>query len=230
MTEFIVSIFIFVVAHLIPPIPSIRQRLINILGRRIYLIGYSILSLALLTWVISASRRASFFLLWEPASWQAMVAVIGMPLSFWFILAGLAEANLLSISLRRPKPAVSLPPIVTITRHPVLWGFTIWTATHVPPNGDAVSILLFATLTALAIAGFPLLDRRARRRLGNEKWIEMSRSTSVVPFAAILTGKGKIRVDAAFMLQTGAAIGVYFWFLFQGHKILIGPSPLLWIS
>ena len=84
-----------------------------------------------------------------------------MPLSFWFILAGLAEANPLLISLRRPKPAVSLPPIVTITRHSVLRGFTIWTATHVPPNGDAVSILLFATLTALAIAGFPLLDRRA---------------------------------------------------------------------
>ncbi len=230
MTEFFLSIFVFFVVHLIPPIPSIRQRLISILGRRIYLIGYSILSLALLAWVISASRRASFILLWEPASWQAMVAVIGMPVSFWLILAGLAEANPLSISLRRPKPAVSLPPIVTITRHPVLWGFTIWTATHIPPNGDAVSILLFAILTALAIAGFPLLDRRARRRLGNEKWIEMSRSTSVVPFAAILAGKCKIRVDAAFVLQTVAAIAAYFWFLLHGHRILIGPSPLLWIS
>lgn len=153
-----------------------------------------------------------------------------MPLSFWFLLAGLAEANPLSISLRRRKPDDSLPPIVTITRHPVLWGFTIWAATHIPPNGDVVSIVLFATLTALAIAGFPLLDRRARRRLGNEKWIELSRSTSVVPFAAILTGKTKIRVNAAFMLQAGAAIAAYFWFLFQGHIIFVGTSPLLWIS
>ena len=46
---------------------------------------------------------------------------------------------------RRSDPAAPLAPIVTTTRHPVLWGFLIWAVAHLPPNGDVVSIVLFGS-------------------------------------------------------------------------------------
>ncbi|MDE0715687.1 MAG: NnrU family protein [Gammaproteobacteria bacterium] len=147
MTEFLLAITLFVVAHAVPPAPPVRRRLVSVLGRRLYLTVYSLVSLVLLAWVISAAVRAPLILLWAPAGWQWVVPVAAMPLAFWFLVAGLAEANPLSISFRRRDPAVPLPPIVRITRHPVIWGFLIWAGAHVPPNGDVVSLILFGGMT-----------------------------------------------------------------------------------
>ena len=168
-------------------------------------------------------------MLWPPAPWQAVVPIFAMPMAFWFILAGLAEINPLSISLRRREGSGSLPPIVSITRHPVPWGFILWSGTHIAPNGDVVSLILFSALTALGFLGFRILDRRARLRLGEEKWNELAQSTSIIPFAAILAGRCRFHVNSAFVFHTCVAIAAYFWFLFQGHRMLIGTSPLTWI-
>ena len=229
MTEFFLSLLIFFLAHLIPPMPPVRLRLIKVFGRRVYMLGFSTLSLALLTWVISASWRAPFIMLWPPAPWQAVVPIVAMPMAFWLILAGLAEINPLSISLRQREGSSSLPPIVSITRHPVPWGFIFWAGAHIAPNGDVVSLVLFGALTALGILGLRILDRRARLRLGEEKWNELAQSTSIIPFAAILAGRSRFGINSAFVIHTCVAIAAYFWFLFQGHRILIGTSPLAWI-
>lgn len=230
MTEFLLAIALFVVAHAVPPAPPVRRRLVSVLGRRLYLTVYSLASLVLLAWVISAAVRAPLILLWAPAGWQWIVPVAAMPLAFWFLVAGFAEANPLSISFRRRDPDVPLPPIVRITRHPVIWGFLIWAGAHVPPNGDAVSLILFGGMTALAAAGIPMLDRRARQRLGDRQWREMSRTTSVFPFAAVLSGRSGLRVNGPFLHHAIAGIAAYLWFLLKGHEWLIGVDPLAWLS
>ncbi len=230
MTEFILSISIFFLLHLIPPIPALRQRLINVLGRRTYLTLYSIASIAALAWVISASFRASQIVIWTAAPWQAVVTLVFMPVSLWFLITGIAANNPLSISLRRREVEESLAPTIVITRHPVLWGFAIWAGSHIPPNGDLVSLILFGMLTALSVMGFKLLDFRARRRLGSEQWMEISRCTSIIPFVAVLSNRGKIHVDFAFLSQTFLAVVVYVWFVLYGHGLLFGAHPLAWLS
>lgn len=230
MTEFLLAIFLFVLTHVVPPATPVRRRLISRLGRRRYLIGYSLLSLALLVWVLSAALRAPYILLWAPAGWQAAVPAVAMPLAFWFLVASFTEANPLSISFRRPDPAHSVPPIARITRHPVIWGFLIWAGAHVPPNGDVVSLILFGGMAALAAAGIPVLDRKARQRLGDRQWQELSRSTSAIPFAAILFRKAGVGVNGPFLLQAGAGAAAYLWFLLQGHELLFGADPLAWFA
>ena len=99
MIEFFTAISVFLLAHMVPPTPVVRQFLIRHLGRRAYIIAYSLLSLALIVWVVAAAGRASYVPLWQPDKWQVFVPLIAMPFAIWFVIGGLAEPNPLSISL-----------------------------------------------------------------------------------------------------------------------------------
>ena len=64
MIEFVGALVAFLAAHVVPPLPPVRARLIGALGHRGYIAGYSALSLALIAWVIAAALRAPFIPLW----------------------------------------------------------------------------------------------------------------------------------------------------------------------
>ncbi|WP_442873002.1 NnrU family protein [Aurantimonas sp. C2-3-R2] len=142
MAEFVLAILLFLTAHVVPPAPLVRRRLVALLGRRRYLLAYSVLSLSLLVWIIVTVRNAPYMALWNVAPWPSVIPVVAMPLAFYFVVAGLAEPNPLSISLRRRDPTLPLAPIVVITRHPVRWGFLIWAAAYLPPNAAIESWLI----------------------------------------------------------------------------------------
>ncbi|PRX10038.1 UNVERIFIED_ORG: putative membrane protein [Martelella mediterranea] len=229
MLNFLLAIFAFLLAHVIPPAPPVRARLIALLGRRVYLTLYSFLSTLLLVWIIVAARQAPLIYLWYPVPWQALVPVIAMPFAFWFIGAGLAAQNRFSITFRRSGETGSQGSITAITRHPVLVGFLIWSLAHIPPNGDVVSLILFGGMGLLALVGMPVLDRRTRRRLGDTEWAAVCAQTSVVPFRAILGGRTHLRADGNFWLWSCLGLAGYVWFLLQGHRLLIGVDPLAWL-
>jgi uncharacterized membrane protein len=152
-----------------------------------------------------------------------------MPLAAWLLLAGLAEANPLSISLRTADVGTKLGLAAAVTRHPVLWAFLLWGASHIPPNGDVVSLILFGGMSLLAIGGFAVVDRRSRQRLGEERWQTLTAATSIVPFAAIFAGRARVRVSAQLLFSVATALAAYLWFLLQGHERLIGLDPLIWL-
>ncbi len=229
MTNFLIAIFIFLMAHVVPPSPPVRARLVSLLGRRLYLTVYSFVSTLLLVWIIVAARSAPLIYLWYPAPWQALVPVIAMPFAFWFIVAGLAAQNRVSITFRRSGEASSQGSITAITRHPVLVGFLIWSLAHIPPKGDLVSLILFGGMGLLALGGMPLLDRRARRRLSYAEWAAVRAQTSVVPFLAMVEGRAHFHADRSFWLWAGLGLALYAWFLLQGHRLLIGVDPLAWL-
>lgn len=220
MIELAAALVVFVVAHMVPAMPGVRARLIASVGRTIYLTVYSLVSLALLAWLVVAARRAEVVELWTPAAWQWVVPVLAMPLSAFLIAAGVMQPNPLSVSLRKGDAP---GPIVAVTRHPLPWGFLIWALAHVPPNGRVASLILFGGMAALAAAGLPLLDRKAKARLGARRWEDMARDTSSVPFAAVLAGR--TRLHAGLLAPAAIALALYLWFLLQGHAWLIGPDP-----
>ena len=98
MTEFAIALVLFLLAHAAPARPSVRRRLTGTLGERTYLALYSVVSIALLVWVIWAAVRAPYVALWSPAPWQYVVALAAMPLALVLLGAGLAQPNPLSIS------------------------------------------------------------------------------------------------------------------------------------
>jgi uncharacterized membrane protein len=226
MAEFLAAVVLFLIAHAVPPAPPVRTRLIAWFGRRLYLIAYSLLSVALIGWIIAATRRAPHWPLWDFAPWQVLVPVLIMPFVAWLLLVGLIEPNPLSISLRAAGPQTKPELGACVTRHPILWGFLLWAVSHIPPNGDVVALILFGGTAVLAMNGLAVLDRRARLRLGKERWQQLTAATSLVPFQAMLAGQARMRVSWRLPLSLAVALAVYGWFVLQGHVWLIGPAPL----
>ena len=230
MGEFYLSVAVFLLAHIIPPAPPVRTRLISWLGRRFYLIAYSILSIGLLTWVILAGQRAPYVGLWQAAPWQWWVTIVIMPFAIWLVVSGLFETNPLSISLR--KKDISQPPGLSaqVTRHPVLWGFLLWAITHLIPNGDVVSLVLFGGTGMLALFGFFIVDRRTRKRLGEAQFDVLVSKTSLVPFAAFLTGRIKPEFSISSALWICVSGIIYVWILFSAHALYLGVDPLVGVG
>lgn len=223
MNQFIAALLTFLALHILPAIPGLRARLVAAIGRRTYLIVYSLISILTLAWLFHAALRLDFVALWPPAAWQAWVTILLTPIGFFLLLAGLLSPNPASISLR--KPELPAGAITTITRHPVLWGFALWAGSHLVPNGDLRSLLLFGPLFAFAMLGMATTDRRARRRLGS-RWPSIAESTSVLPFAAVLTSRTRLRLDLP--LLAALAISALFttFMLLGGHATLFGADPL----
>ncbi|MCB8821473.1 NnrU family protein [Microvirga rosea] len=223
MIEFYLALAAFLGAHLIPASRGLRAHLIALMGRTVYMTAYSVLSLVLLGWLITAAQRAETVWLWDPAPWQWHVPLVTMPVATFFLVAGLMTANPLSISIRNGcKPG----PVTAITRHPVLWAFLIWAMAHIPPNGTGVALLLFGAMILFSLLGFVLLDLKAYKRLGPKRWRELSAGTSILPFAALLSGRVRWRSLCPLALPALIALALYVWFVLQGHALLIGPDPL----
>lgn len=223
MTEFLTALTAFLVAHMLPAAPAVRRRLVGLLGDRAYIAVYSAVSLALLAWLIAATLRAPTMLIWEPQRVFALVPFFLMPLALWLLIAGVVEPNPLSISFSsKAEPG----GIVGITRHPVLWGFALWSGSHIPATGHLVSVVLFGVLTLFALIGIVRLDARAKARLGERRWRELAAATSAVPFGAFLAGRGDLRTTGALIVSGLAALALWAWFIVQGHAWIVGLDPL----
>ncbi|MCF1494483.1 NnrU family protein [Agrobacterium vitis] len=224
MGMFLLAFSIFLLLHIVPALPGIRVSLIAHIGRKTYLAVYSLLSIAILAWVFQTALAMDFVALWEPAAWQAHITLITAPIGLFLVLAGLFSANPLSVTMR---PGADAPGAITaVTRHPVLWGFWLWAAGHMVPNGDLRSVMLFGSFALFAAAGIVMVERRSRKRLG-DTWGQLSAGTAILPFAAIALRRSRLSPDramAAAALSTGLAT---LWLLTGGHLALFGADPLL---
>lgn len=227
MIEFTAALATFLAAHSLPAMGRTKARLQTALTPRGYLLAYSAVSLALLVWLIVAARRAPYLPLWDPAPWHWHFAIMVMPISFLLLVVGMAQPNPLSVSFRRGEEPGG---IVAITRHPILWGFALWAIAHVPANGDLVSLILFGGMAVFSLLGMRIVEARARRRLGAERWRALASSTSTFPFAALVSSRSSAAEIGSALPWAMLAILLYAWFLLDGHARLIGVDPFAAVS
>ncbi|SMC73325.1 NnrU family protein [Rhizobium sp. RU36D] len=222
MTELLVSLAVFLLLHSLPAMPQARAVIIASVGRKTYLATYSAVSIIVMLWVLKAALSSDYIPLWDAAAWQAQVTLVSAPAGLFLVLAGLFSANPASVTLRGGQ---QWGAITAVTRHPVLWGFILWSLGHLAPNGDLRSLILFGGLGMFSVAGLVVLDRRARRRLGNG-WSEVAATTSLVPFAAIFSGRSRPSVDTPMILALCITAAITGWLLTSGHATLFGADPL----
>ena len=223
MPQFLAAMGLFLALHSVPAIPSIRQILVTRLGRGLYLALYSLASLASLTWVFYAAFNLDYVEIWPPAAWQAWIALVLTPVALFHLVAGLCCPSPGSSTFRNGESVSGA--IVAITRHPVLWGFILWAGGHVVANGDMRGLMLFGALGLFAALGILMVERRGRRRLG-VAWSDMAATTSILPFAAILSGRARLRFDGPMLGALLAAALATIWLLWGGHAALFGADPL----
>jgi uncharacterized membrane protein len=141
MTGLLSALAVFVALHSIPAVPDIRSRVIWVVGRSAYLTLYSAASIGALVWLFSQALDMDYVELWDTAAWQVQATFVCAPVGLFFVVSGLLSANPFSVTMRRDD--FTPGAIVSVTRHPVLIGFVLWSFGHVLPNGNLRSLILF---------------------------------------------------------------------------------------
>ncbi|AWZ18881.1 NnrU family protein [Roseovarius sp. TM1035] len=215
--EFIAAFGGFFLSHSVPVRPKVKAWLVERLGPRGFTLGYSLLSLGVLAWVIGAAGRAPFVPLWDWAPWQGYVT-LGVMLAVCIILA---------LAIGRPNPFSfggannarfdpERPGIVRVTRHPMLVALALWALGHLLANGDLAHVILFGSFAGFAILGAVLIDRRKRRIMGAE-WLRLDHARRRAGMAPQSGGVALVRGILGLFLYAA---------LLAAHPHLVGVSPL----
>lgn len=221
--ELATAMTVFLLTHAIPARPALRGRLVALLGRRVYLIAYSAVSILVLVWVISAAANAPYLELWPRADWQSSVPAVGMLLASVLAVFALTMPNPLSLGPKRDFDP-DHPGVAGFVRHPLLWAMLIWSISHMFPNGDLSHVLMFGLFALLSAGGMLMFDRRYRRTLGDAAWRQLSRKTSNIPLASFAKG-WRPRLSPTDGLRFGTGLVLY-GTLVISHGLITGV-PLL---
>jgi uncharacterized membrane protein len=106
-----------------------------------------------------------------------------------------------------------------------MWGIGLWALSHLVPNGDGASLILFVGLAVLALAGTLLIDAKKARRWG-AAWPPFAAATSNLPFAAILAGRTRL-VPAEIGWRPVLIAAALYAALFALHRYVAGVPVLL---
>ena len=143
MNLLILGIVIFIGVHLLPSFVPLRRAAMDRLGPGAYKGVFSLLSLVGLVLIVVGKYLADFQPLWQPPAWGRFAAIVLMLPVFMLLAAANMPSN-----------------IKRFTRHPMLWGVTLWSVGHLLANGDRASLLLFGSLGAYAV--FDMLSANLR--------------------------------------------------------------------
>lgn len=191
MPDLVAACAFFLLIHFGVSGTTFRDTLVKRLGEQTYRGLFSLASLGGMAWLVLAYRNAPFLPTW--GMWLAFrpAAYVLVFIAFLFAVIGLLTPSATTVGMESHLDPASAHGITRITRHPFLWGVALWSATHLVVNGDAASLLLFGSLLALALGGTLTIDAKRRRGYG-ERWQAFARTTSNVPFAAILRNSNRL--------------------------------------
>ena len=224
--ELAAALSAFLLSHVVPTRPAIKARLKSALGAAGFGVAYSLISVALLGWIIVAAGRASYLRLWDFEPWEMRVPNLLVPIACLAVAFGLAAPNPLSFggwAVERFNP--DRPGISGVSRHPLLLGLTLWAVGHLVPNGDVAHVVLFGAFALFSIGGMVALDVRLQRTMGRRTWDVLAARTSLIPLAALLDGRWQPSIRRASLTRLGIAVLVWATLLSM-HSLVIGISPL----
>lgn len=223
MIELTLAALVFVASHIGLCHGAVRARLVRRLGLWPYRIVYSVISLALLNWLLSAYGKAPFVALFDPVIKLQHMSLTLVLLASLLVIGGYTIANPSAAGMEGIKPRPDVPAILRITRAPVMWGVGIFAFSHMLANPDLAAVIFFGSLMVLAIAGGWHLDRRKQAE-GGEYWRRLVEQTSFLPFAAIFARRASLGWRDISWWRTALALALYGGLL-AAHETLVGAGP-----
>jgi uncharacterized membrane protein len=208
-------------SHVLLSSTRLRGSLRDQLGERGFLAVYSVTALVTFAWFVSAYAGAPTVVLWRQQPWTALVPICVMPLATILLVGGYSTPNPTAVGMERSAAADDpAPGILRVTRHPVMWAIGLWAIGHLLANGDLSSLLFFGSISALALGGTVLIDRKKQLALGSN-WPRLAEITSNVPFAALIAGRSRLRWRDIGVLRIAAGLLLYA-VLYLAHPIITG--------
>src|SRR5499425_1557287 len=213
-------------SHVLLSSTWLRGSLRDQLGERGFLAVYSVTALVIFAWFVAAYAGAPIIVLWPRQRWTALLPVSVMPVATILLVAGYSTRNPTAVGMERSARADDpAPGILRVTRHPVMWAIGLWAVSHMIANGDLRSLLFFGAFAALSLGGTLLIDRKKRLALGSN-WSRLAEVTSNFPFAALATGRTRLRWRDISVLRVIAGLLLYV-VLFNAHAIIAGAPVVI---
>ena len=220
-----VASLLFVGSHIVLSIRAVRAPLVAVMGEPLFRGLYSMLALALIVWMVMAYNAAPFVEIWHPATgWRHLSLTLMVPAAI-LVVGGITTPNPTSAGTDTREMAARGPiGMAKITRHPIMWGIGLWGVSHLLANGDAAGMLLFGSLSALALFGPLAIDAKRRASMGTD-WERFAAKTSYLPFAAMVAGRTRLRFSEIGWWRIGLGVILYALLLWS-HPWLFGVNPL----
>jgi len=146
MVVLALGLILFLGSHLLPTIPVLHDRLVAGLGKGPYRVLYSIVAavgLVLIIWGYGQARAAGPAVLYDPPTWLRHVTLLLMVPVFVLLVSAYLPGR-----------------ISAAVRHPMVTAVKLWAFAHLLANGDAASVLVFATFLAWGVVDRISLKRR----------------------------------------------------------------------
>jgi uncharacterized membrane protein len=182
---------LFAITHIGLSCDPFRQRLIDKLGNKVFMVVYSLIALiaigpaiAILINVENTGPQ-----LWEAPFWCYPIVHLLMLLAILMLI----------LSFANPSPTGMMPAsmevrgVLRITRHPMNMGFAFFGLAHLIAGGSLGEIFFFGSFFVVGFLGAYLQDRKVASEKG-EPFAKFADQTSVFPFAALITGKNHLEI------------------------------------
>lgn len=129
----------------------------------------------------------------EPPLWNSGEAgwIVGTIL-MWLasiLFVGSFIKNPALVGSRGPKDGPA--GVLRVTRHPMMWSFALWAATHEMILAQPKGLVFDGAIIIMALGGAAAQDRKKARYLG-EDWHDWTAQTAFVPFTGGLAYPGTV--------------------------------------
>lgn len=134
MNYMIIGMLLFFGPHLMAGVPKLRATNTKLSGENAYKGIYSLLSLSGLILMGYGKSIIPFEHVYAPVVEMRQAMALFMWVAFFLLAASSMPGN-----------------IKRFTRHPMLWGISIWASAHLLVNGDLGSIILFGSFLIFSL-------------------------------------------------------------------------------
>ena len=150
--------------------------------------------------------------IWTLPEWAWAIAALVMWLgAILFVGSFLGNPALPGARLERGKAPGG---VFAITRHPMMWGFALWAATHAIVNPTQASLILCTAIAFLALVGAAAQDAKKLKLMG-PVWQDWRSRTSFIPY-----GRGLKSADGFALL-----FGTLLWLGATWAHAALGGRP-----
>lgn len=223
MEQVLLAAVAFVGTHFLLSHP-LRAPLVRAIGERGFLAIYSLVAFATIGWLAWAYRAAPMQpLLWPVGDGLWAVATVLMLLASVLLIGSLLGNPALPTGGAAARVPEQARGVFAITRHPMMWAFALWSASHALVFPEPSNLVLVAAIAVLALVGASLQDRKKERL--QPGWRDWEARTSYWPFAAIAGGRARLAGFRSHDLAGGLVIWlVATW----AHLPLAGWAAGIW--
>jgi len=168
MNYMVAGLILFFGPHLVSTIPAIKATKISLMGEKAYKGMFVLLSLAGLILMGYGKSEMIFGHVYNPINEMRHAMGLVMWISFFLLAAAHMPSN-----------------IKRFTRHPMLWGITLWSVGHLMVNGDKGSIMLFGSFLIYSL--WAMFSANIRGEKKSSKKVPIKKDIAIAGMSLVLT-------------------------------------------